>query len=174
MTYSLNEGHPLDVLYRACKAYPGGIEALALRLKMKESTLYKKLRQQVDTHFVNFDDELSEILFCLKEAKVEGWSDTLRAFCWRHDHIAIPMPDLSAAEDDELSGLVLRVVKEYGDVASALSQATSGESEEKRLITSREFADFDVQVNEAMAALAALRERARASHEAAKAQGLVR
>jgi len=174
MTYRIEEGHPLDVLFRACGKYPGGVEALAVRLKLNEKTLYKKLRHQIDTHHMNYDGELSELLFCLAEAKVDGWSDTIRAFCWRHDHIAIPMPDLSAADDDELSGLVLQVVKEYGDVASALSQATSGSSEAQRLITSREFADFDVQVNEAMAALAALRERARASHEAAKAKGLVR
>lgn len=174
MTIKTDERHPLDVLYRTCKRYPGGIEALAARLDMKVDTLYKKLRSQVETHHIGFDGELSEILFCLAEAKVEGWADVLRVFCWRHAHIAIPMPDLSGCDDGQLFEMVLKVVKENGDVANALAQATSGSNERERQISSDELAMIDLQVSEAVAALASLLDRARASHEAAKAKGLVR
>lgn len=159
MPLPLNQMHPLDVLYQACRAYPGGIEALAARLGKSPSILYNKLRQQVQTHYVGYDDELSEILFCLRDAGVVGWDKTISAFCWRHGFVVVPFPDLGEVSDDELMEMVLRVVKEQGDVAAALTAALAPNSDGGHDISRREFCAIDKEISEAMAALAELRER---------------
>jgi len=84
--------HPLDELYQACRKYPGGIDALADRMGTTRAMLYNKLRQGVRSHYIHFDDELSEILFCLQETKVPDATRALEAICWRHGMLAIPAP----------------------------------------------------------------------------------
>ncbi len=169
MVCRLNSLNPLDALYRACQGYPGGIEALAARLGRSPATMYNKLRHQVDTHRVGYDKELSELLFCLAEAKVEGWADTIHAFAWRHGHVAVPVPAL-ATSSDEQAALICRVVKETADAVGAFGTALENDHQ----IDSKEFEVIDRETEEAIAALVALRNRAKAMRDEAVGRGLVR
>jgi len=166
--------HPLDALDDSVRKYPGGHKALAARLCKTESTLRKELTQGVDTHRIGYEDELSKILFCLEAAKVDGWDNTLHTLAYRHSRLLVPIPDVHDQDDDELVQMVCAMVKEVGDVGVSLTAAKSDKGDGKRYISTREFQGFDVQVEEAMAALAVLRERVREEHQQAKKVGLVK
>jgi hypothetical protein len=88
--------------------------------------------------------------------------------------LLVSIPDVEGQDDDELVQMVCAMVKEIGDVGGSLTAAKSEHSDGKRCISTREFKEFDVQVEEAMAALAALRERVREEHLDAKNAGLVK
>lgn len=157
--------HPLDALYQACRRYPGGIEALAQRVGIKADTLYKKLRMAVDTHHLGYDGELSDVLMCLQEAQVAGWSDTIHAICWRHGHLAVPVPTLDGHEDAEAftEGMV-RSVKEHAEALAAIGDSLKGGTAAERKVDAREMARIEREVEQAMSALAGLLEDARARH----------
>lgn len=152
MTYRLTEMHPLDALYQACRKYPGGVEALAGRLGMRNPmVLYSKLRQQVDTHHVNFDGELSEIIFCLRDANVPGWDNVLHAFLWRHGFLAVEVPT-TTVDDDAMTSAICASVQEHAEAISAI-----GKSLKDGKVTSKELDSIDKEIEEAMTALAQLR-----------------
>lgn len=158
MTCRTNEMHPLDLLYKACRAYPGGIEAMAVRLGVKTQVLYSKLRQQVDSHHVHFDSELSEMLFYLKDAHVSGWEDVLHAFCWRHGHVAVRIPD-AAMDDDTMMGAICISVKEHGEAIACIGHGLLDDT-----ITQHEMASIEREIEGAMSALAALQQLVRERH----------
>lgn len=170
MPLRLNQMHPLDALYQACRAYPGGIEALAVRVGKSPAILYNKLRQQVATHHVGYDDELSELLFCMDEAGVKGWADTLHAFCWRHHHLAVSIPPVSDAPTDELTAMILEAVADQGKVAESISDALAND----RQVDSAEFREIEKRISKTMTDLSELLERIRQMHTEAKEKGLVR
>ena len=174
MTLALNKLHPLDALAKSCRSYPGGVEALAVRMGKNEFSLRKELAQGVATHRVGYDEELSTILDYLKDAGVKDWAATLHAFAYRHGHLMVQIPDVDGHDSSEMVQMVCAMVKEVGDVGGSLTAAKNERGDGKRCISSREFKDFDVQVEEAMAALAALRERVREEHLEAKKGGLVK
>ncbi len=157
--------HPLDALYQAARRYPGGVEALARRLNMSEPTLYKKLRHQVETHKLGYDDELSEVLFCLKEAGVKGWADTLHALMWRHGHLAIQVPELEAGEtEDAVTTAIVASVKEHAEAIASIGESLRGDNE----INDGELRRIEKEIEEAMVALVGLRDLARRLNEAGK------
>lgn len=172
MTCRAIKMHPLDVLYQTCRRYPGGIEALARRLELSEKTLYSKLRHQVDSHHIGYDEELSEILFCLKEANVKGWADTLHALLWRHDHLALPMPNVmtNGADDTELTSAIVASVKEHGEAIASIGEALRGDDD----VDDDDLRNIDKEIEEAMAALAALRSLAKRRHEASAHRAHIR
>lgn len=157
--------HPLDALYQAARRYPGGVEALARRLNMSEPTLYKKLRHQVDTHRLAYDDELSEILFCLKEAGVRGWADTLHALLWRHGHVAIQLPDFDLGEaEDAVTTAIVSSVKEHAEAIASIGESLRGDS----VISDLELRRIEKEIEEAMVALVGLRDLARRLNESGR------
>jgi hypothetical protein len=159
--------HPLDTLYQACRRYPGGIEALAQRLHMSYDTLRKKLRHQVETHHLAYDEELSEILFCLDEAKVSDWDGTLHALCWRHGGLFVPLPALADGADDEgMTEAICESVKEHAEAVAAIGESLKPDRQGKRRIDAAEFQYIERQIEEAMGTLVAMRDRARRRHEA--------
>ena len=166
--------HPLDALDDSIRKYPGGHKALAARMGKSESTLRKELTQGLDTHRIGYEDELSTILFYLEAAKVDDWDSTLHALAYRHNRLLVSIPNVDGQDDDELVQMVCAMVKEVGDVGGSLTAAKNERGDGKRCISTREFKDFDVQTEEAMAALAALRERVREEHLEAKKGGLVK
>jgi len=174
VTLQLNPLHPLDALAKSCREYPGGMTALAARMGKTEATLRKELAQGVPTHRVGYDEELSTILDYLHDAGVLSWADTLHAFAYRHAHLMVPIPDVDGQEDEQLVQMVCAMVKEVGDVGGSLTSAKSDKGDGSKYISTQEFKNFDAQVEEAMAALAALRERVHAEHLAAKKAGLVK
>lgn len=153
MTLRYSEANQHDALYLIARKYPGGVEALAHRLGKSPDVLYNKLRPGVHTHHITFE-ELSLILELCEEAGVNDWTLPLRAFCWRHRHIPISLPHCPEVGDEQLTTLLCQTMKEIGDVADEISQATRDGR-----ITDRELAGLEVQFTEAAAALMALRKR---------------
>ncbi len=174
MTLELKPLHPLDALSASCREYPGGMIALAARMGKTENTLRKELAQGVQTHRIGYDEELSTILFYLADAKVSSWADTLHAFAYRHNHLMVPIPEADGQDSERLVEMVCLLVKEIGDVGGCLTSAKSASSESGKYISTREFDNFNLQVEEAMSALAALREQVRKEHQEAVYQGLTR
>lgn len=170
MACELKALHHLDALYRSCKAYPGGVEALAARLAIKPSTLYSKLRQRIDTHRVGFSEELSEILFCLAEAQVPDWQAPVHALAWRHGMLAVDLPAQVLGSNEELAVLICDTVRRQGDAVAMIGRALADDN----LINSRELDDIERGMEQALTAIAALRVRVRALHLDAKDRGLVR
>ncbi len=165
VTLRYSEANQHDALYLIARKYPGGVEALAHRLGKSSDVLYNKLRPGVLSHHTAFE-EVSLILELAEEAGVADWALPLRAFCWRHRHIAIPLPACSETDDEQLTMLLCRTMKEIGDVADEISQATHDGH-----ITERELERIEIQFTEATAALMALRERVRAKKDEAKERG---
>lgn len=171
MTCALNKLNPLDALKLACNDYPGGVEALAMRIGMVPGVLRNKLSHDVSTHHINYPDQFSNILDCLREAKVDHWDAPLQAFAYRHGFLLIKIPPAdSDVTSNELADLVCKLMAEVGQVAQAISQAFADDMQ----VSSREFMRFDAEVQEALAATSALREKMREMHEDGKRRGLVR
>lgn len=166
MTCKLEKLHPLDALYRSCRAYPGGIEALAARMGKRASVMYSELRRQVETHRVGYDEELSEILFCLAEAGVQDWAATLHAFAWRHGHLVVPVPQ-GVNVDEQLTTQICSSVKEHADAIAAIGASLANDDR----IDDEELSRIERETEEAMSALAGLRELAREKHAASRKNG---
>lgn len=170
MPYARDPLHPLDALYQACRAYPGGIRGLARKRQCNEATLYKKLEWRNETHRLSYE-EASEILDDLQAAGVSSWDATLHALCHRHGGVFVRLPEVGEkGAGAALQEHILRVVKEHGDVAAVLSQALADDGD----IDSKEFAAFETQNAELLAAIAALGELVRSVHQAARKAGRVR
>ena len=167
MTHRRDPLHPLDALNQSCKAFPGGIEVLALRRGVSAPTLYKKLEHRNTTHNLGYADELSDLLYELQAAGVPDWDATLHALCHRHGGVYVRLPDLPADANGQATRLteqILRIVKEQGDVAAVLSDALSNDGE----IDDKEIKRFEEQHSEAIAALVALGEMVRSKHAASR------
>lgn len=170
MTYGIRPLHPLDELYAACKRYPGGIEALTVRLGIRSvKTLYKKLSTVAMDFHLGYPDEVDNVLRCLEEAKVEAWDSTVHAFCWRHGGVFVRLPD-DVVGHEALGDAAMRVLKEAGDVVTRTDESLAGD----HLIDSRELERIDKEFEELMSAVAGWRELIRTRHQDARDKGLVR
>ena len=171
MTCRLSETNVLDATYALAKRYPGGVEALAGRLPKSPaaSTLYNKMRRQVDTHVLGLE-EFSEIIDSCEQANVIDPFAPLHALCWRHRHVAVLVPLIGEEGADDLVTLVCDMVREQGDVAAQIQTALAND----RHIDAAEFDAIEKEFSDAIGAVAALREKVRAMHQAAKARGLVK
>lgn len=156
---------PLDALYQAARKYPGGIAALAARLHLTEETMRKKLRVQVDSHRLTYD-ELSEVLFCLEEAHVEGWDSTLHALAWRHGGVFLRLPKAAVEDDDAMLASITDSVKEHAEAVAAIGASLAPDRDGKRRIDPREMRFIEEQTEQAVAAILAMRDHARRRHEA--------
>jgi hypothetical protein len=87
MTHRYTQMNPLDALYTAARAYPGGIEALAHRMGVSVAVLRNKLAPHVNTHHVTLA-EASLIIEFLREAKCDEALLPLQALNWQHGLIA--------------------------------------------------------------------------------------
>ena len=122
MTSRYNEINQHDALYIAARAYPGGIEALSVRMGTTANTLYKKLRPAVESHHVNFE-EVSEVIELLESAGKDDMADSvLEAFNWRHGRITIRLPD-AVEGSNELFHQVLEIMREEGQLAEDINHA---------------------------------------------------
>ena len=148
-----------DALYIAARAYPGSVEALALRMHVAPGTLRKKLMPDVDTHHANFE-EVSAIIELLEGAKVEQAFLPLHAFCWRHGHVAVrlPQPDI---DSDALLKQVVEIMSGDGALAGLVNGALGD-----RQVNATELADIEKQIERCMTALVGLRDKSRAKHAA--------
>lgn len=171
MTCRLSETNVLDATYSLAKRYPGGVEDLAARLSKKPSasTLYNKLRRAVATHALGLD-EFSEIIDSCEQANVIDPFAPLHALCWRHRHVAVLVPLIGEEGADDLVTLVCDMVREQGDVAAKIQAALANDHH----IDAGEFDAIEKEFSDAIGAVAALREKVRSMHQAARERGLVK
>ncbi len=155
MTHRHLEMNQHDALYRIARAYPGGIEALAARMGKSPNTLRNKLRPEIATHAMSFE-EVSEVLEFCEGAKVKDALQPLRAFNARHGMAAFRMPEVDDQDDEQLLGTVYRVMKEIGQVAETVSVAL-----EDGRITVQELDLIEKNFAQGMSALGEWRERVR-------------
>ncbi len=144
-----------DALYTVARAYPGGLEALALRMNMSVNVLRNKLRPNIDTHHVTSEEESLIIEFC-EEASVKEALQPLIAKNWRHGLIAFPAPPVDQLSNEDLTQLLCRTMKEFSDLTTTASAALADGR-----VTKGELDDLDREAQEALAAIWELRERMR-------------
>ncbi|MDO8702846.1 MAG: hypothetical protein Q7J77_10510 [Undibacterium sp.] len=122
MTRKYSDMNQHDALYKVARAYPGGLEALAVRLQISVNVLRNKLAPGIETHYPSFE-ELSMIIEHCHEAGVKDALLPLHALLGRHGMAAFLVPEPEQVSKDDLSQTVCRVMSQVGDVAEAVSNA---------------------------------------------------
>ncbi len=122
MTRRYSDTNQHDALYKVARAYPGGLEALALRMGMSVNVLRNKLAPGIDTHYPSFE-EMSVIIEHCHIAGVKDAYLPLHALLGRHGLAAFAIPEPEEVSGDDLSQTVCRVMSRVGDVAEAVSEA---------------------------------------------------
>lgn len=156
MTHRLDQMNVLDAVYKVAKGYPGGVEALSLRLGLGAGTLRKKLGRHVETHHLTVE-ELSEIVEMSTQVRNTDALLPIRALCWRHGGVFVPMPDTGNATGSEFLRLVIRQAKEQGDIIRKIEEALANDKQ----IDARELRDLEQEFEEALAASSQLLEALR-------------
>ncbi len=156
MTLRYSDTNQHDALYLIARAYPGGIEALAQRMGKTASVLYNKLRPGVVTHYPSFE-EVSEIVELCAAAGVPNATLPIEALCQRHNLVAFTFPTLNHLTDDDLTQSVCKAMQELGDVTGAIAGALADDGR----ISMRELDAIEREIQQALGAIGALRERVR-------------
>lgn len=147
-----------DALYTCARAYPGGVEALANRLKVAPSTLYNKLRPGIKTHEPT-GHEIYQIIEWCQDAAVPEADLVLDAWDWHFGRVGYAVPK-TVLRDDVLANQLLRVLRANGDVATKIEQALMNDNRVDR----REKDAVEKCVQESIEALAQLLEMIKAKH----------
>lgn len=124
MTYHYGQTSQHDCLYTAARSYPGGIEALAQRLGMSASVLYKKLSPGVSSHYPSFE-EATVIMDLCNSVHVPDALSALEAQAFRLGKICIDIPTTDGGDIDveEIQRLVFKAVAQLGDAVAASTDA---------------------------------------------------
>lgn len=159
MTRKYSEMNQHDALYKVARAYPGGLEALALRLDMSVNVLRNKLAPSIESHYPSFE-ELSMIIKHCHQAGVKQALLPLHALLARHGMAAFVVPEPAQISNDDLSQTVCRVMSQVGSVAEAVSDALMD-----GVITSAEADLIEKEFQGALSALGEWRARIRIHHQ---------
>lgn len=159
MTRRYSDMNQHDALYKAARAYPGGIEALAQNLNMSVNVLRNKLAPGISSHYASFE-EVSNIISLCQAAGVKDATLPLHALLARHNMAAFLVPEPSSISNDDLSQTVCKVMSQVGDVAEAVSEALMDS-----VITEREADLIEREFQGALAALGEWRARIRLHRE---------
>jgi hypothetical protein len=145
-----------DALYMIARAYPGGLEQLALDMGgMSVHVLRNKVRPTIDTHHCS-DEEASRIMELCDDKGMADAKLPLIAKNYRHGLIAFPKPVVSDLASTEMTQSLCHAVKEFSDVAMSAAEAISDNK-----IKVQEFLDYEKQAQEALTAIHELTERMR-------------
>ncbi|MFL6709756.1 MAG: phage regulatory CII family protein [Massilia sp.] len=148
-----------DALYTVARKFPGGVDALARALDMSPNVLRNKLAPTITTHHASFE-EVSQIIDCCHKAGVPEAHLPLHALLVRHGMAAFVVPQPEAAQQDDLSQTVCRVMSEVGAVAEAVSGALRD-----GVVTAVEADLIEREFHAALSALGAWRARLRLQSE---------
>ena len=155
MTRRYSDMNQHDALYKVARAYPGGIEALAIQLNISNNVLRNKLAPGIASHYPSFE-EVSQIIGLCHAAKVKEALLPLHAMANRHGMAAFAVPEPDQVSNDDLSQTVCRVMSQVGNVAEAVSEAL-----EDGVITEREAELIEREFQGALTALGEWRARIR-------------
>lgn len=158
MTCEYFDINPDDALYNLARRYPGGIEALALRLGRAPAVLRKQLMPSIETHHLSPDDFRSIIELCAATNVPDAYQP-LHALCFSLDHVAVRLPAFER-DSDGLFAQVLMMLREEGELASNIQTALSNDGR----IDKRELSEIEDHLEQCISALATLREQVRAKH----------
>ena len=122
MTRKYSDMNQHDALYKVARAYPGGLEALAVRLQISVNVLRNKLAPGIESHYPSFE-EMSVIVELCHQAGVKDARLPLHALLGRHGMAAFVVPEPDQISNDDLSQTVCRVMSQVGSVAEAVSEA---------------------------------------------------
>lgn len=160
MTYVYSTIDPQDALYLQARNYPGGVNALAVRMGRSPNVLYKQLRPAVDTHHISFEDVSLITEFCADARQPDAYL-ALQAFCWRHGHLAVRLPDADVGADaSELFQTVLSILQAEGALASQIQSSIANDGK----IDRNEVVDIEEALERCVTHLMQLREMVRAKH----------
>lgn len=159
MTRRYSDMNQHDALYKVARAYPGGLEALALAMKMSVNVLRNKLAPGIETHYVSFE-EMSIIVQLCYDAGVSDALLPLHALLSRHNMAGFVVPETVEFQHDDLSQTVCAVMSQVGDVAEAVSQAMMD-----KVITVHEADIIEKEFQAALTALGEWRARIRNHHK---------
>lgn len=156
MTCRYSDINQHDALYTIARAYPGGIEALAQRMRKTVPVMYNKLRPGIQTHHTTFE-EATEIVELCVDAGVKDAMLPAHAYAWRLGHVMLPVPRMTEMPDEDLTQTVCRTMKEFGDVASGIYDSLRNDGK----IRADELDMLEKEFREAIAAMTELRARVR-------------
>lgn len=122
MTRRYSDMNQHDALYKASRAYPGGIDALALKLNISANVLRNKLAPGIASHYPSFE-EVSLIIGLCQDAGVKEALLPIHAMVARHGMAAFAVPQPEQVSSDDLSQTVCRVMSQVGNVAEAVSES---------------------------------------------------
>ena len=159
MTRRYSDMNQHDALYKIARAYPGGIDALALKLNISANVLRNKLAPGIATHYPSFE-EVSVIIHACHEAGIKEALLPLHAMLSRHGMAAFVVPEPEQVNNDDLSQTVCRVMSQVGNVAEAVSEALID-----NVITEREADLIEREFQGALTALGEWRARIRLHKE---------
>jgi len=92
---------------------------------------------------------------------------SLRALNWRFDHVAVHVPSLCSPDDFDLTRDMVKTVVEVGDVARRVDSAMANDGR----IDDIECREIEIEIEQAIAALVVLRDRARSMRSENKRRG---
>lgn len=159
MTCRYSDINQHDALYNVCRGYPGGLEAMARRMSLLPDTWRKKTRPGVESHHASFE-EVSCAIELAEEARMPDAFSPLHAFCWRHNHVAVKLPEAPPDPDDLLKQLV-DVMGEQGTLANDIRTALATDND----INISEVEKIEKDIMESISALVVLRLKVRQKHE---------
>lgn len=127
-----------------------GIEKLAERMGANKGTLTNKLNPNPISYHKPSLQDFVQVL------ELTGDLSPLRTLCRGLNGAFFALPDLSRLSDDELLDIVNRVQAEGGDVFRSMARGLAD-----RRVCADDFADFDREWHEWLAAILELRARFR-------------
>lgn len=92
MTRRYSDMNQHDALYKVARAFPGGLEALAVEMAISVNVLRNKLAPGIDTHYPSFE-EVSLIVGHCHRAGVKDALLPLHAMLGRHGMAAFLVPE---------------------------------------------------------------------------------
>jgi hypothetical protein len=122
MTHRYSTRNQHDLLYEIARAYPGGIEALALRMNTTAKKLYKKLSPKSAERSTTAE-EFSLIVEMCAGANVKNAMSPVEAMCWRHGGVFVPLDSIADLSDEGLRKTGIQTFAQLGNVANLVEAA---------------------------------------------------
>jgi hypothetical protein len=154
-----------DALYIAARDYPGGIEALALRMGISPNVLRNKLRPDIETHHTTLEN-FAEIVEFLDATKPDAGDLAVDALMWRLNRVSVRLPHGDDVDSDKLLSLVAELFSHDGQLAEQIRKALDKDN----FVDDKELARIEKAVQESSETLMTVRNEARQKHAADKAK----
>jgi len=142
MTYHYGETNQHDCIYNLARQYPGGIEALALRLGTTAKLLRKKLTPGEVRNHLSFEDATAIMEVC----QAIGMADALaplHATAFRLGQINVPIPEVERGDltQEAIHTAAVGAMRQLAEAMAASSDALIDDN-----LTAKELADIEPKI----------------------------